>query len=82
MVAAAKRKLSGADDNKSGSATDGPVGKVKSALSKATQAMTGLVKKDDGPAGGSATAAHDEPTDNSLKMKAAVEEARKARDAD
>ncbi len=82
LVAKAKNAISGGDDDGGTGSGDsaGPVAKVKAALSKATEAVTGLVKKDDDGAG--ATDAHEEPTENALKMKAAVKEARKAKDDD
>ena len=60
------------------------MGKVKAALSKATSAVTKVVKKDDD--GGidvpTPPAADTAPTENAKQMKAAVEAARKAQDED
>ncbi len=81
LVAKAKSAIGGGDDG--GAKTDdggGALGKVKAALAKATDAVTGLVKKDDdddGPA--TPPAATGEPTDNARQMKEAVEAARKAK---
>jgi hypothetical protein len=57
----------------------GPLGKVKAALAKATQAVVGIVKKDDdapdagnGTAGNAAVA----PKERTSKMKDAVEAAK------
>jgi hypothetical protein len=81
LVAAAK-KVRGGDESATDEST-GPVGRVKSALAKATQAVAGIVKKDDGGGEGAAGAVADgEPTQNARKMKDAVEAARKAREDD
>lgn len=60
------------------------VEKAKAFLDKATETVTGLVKKDEG--GGEIRSGSDEPepepTEHSQKMKAAVEEAKKARGED
>jgi hypothetical protein len=79
LVAAAK-KVRGGDESATDEST-GPVGRVKSALAKATQAVTAIVKKDDG-GGATAAVADGEPTQNARKMKDAVEAARKAREDD
>ena len=73
MVTAAKGKRGGGAEAKA----DGAVGKVKAALAKATQAVTGLVKKDSPADAAPASAAAHGPSERSLKMKAAVEAARK-----
>lgn len=57
------------------------VEKAKDLWGKATEAVTGLVKKDE--AGGQIPTPPDvEPTESSRQMKAAVEAARKARTED
>ncbi len=68
------------DDADRPSAIDGALGKVKGVLAKATQAVTGLIKKDEGGAGATGATASGKPTERSKKMKEAVEKARKADD--
>jgi hypothetical protein len=67
-----------AEDADGSSRMKGLVAAAKEKLAKATEAVTGLIKKDGGDdAGGAATPA---PSERSKKMKAAVDEARKARE--
>ncbi|HEX7277835.1 MAG TPA: hypothetical protein VF244_10715 [Acidimicrobiales bacterium] len=59
------------------------VGKAKELVGKATEAVSGLVKKDDGEKGGTIPTPPDvEPTENAQQMKANVEAARQARTED
>jgi hypothetical protein len=109
LVAAAKKSLGGDKESSGDSApaapptaaaavdeTGGPLGKVKAVLAKATDAVTGIVNKDDpskgkvkgkgsgsgkGKGSGAVGAVADqEPTEHARKMKDAVEAARKARE--
>jgi hypothetical protein len=48
-------------------------------LTKATEAVSGIVKKDDDGAGATGATASGKPTERSKKMKDAVEAARKAK---
>ena len=73
-----ERKFALTEDADRSSSTDGPLGRVKAALAKATQAVVGIVKKDDTAGAG----ADGKPTERAKKMKAAVEEARKAKNDD
>ncbi len=69
------------DDTDRSSKLQGLMEKAKELVGKATEAVSGLVKKDDGEAGGTIpTPADREPTEHSQQMKAAVEAARKAQD--
>ncbi len=65
------------DANKSGGAK-GLVVAAKEKLSKAAEAVTGLLKRDDADGAGGTTAPN--PSERSKKMKAAVEEARKTQE--
>ena len=67
------------DADRTGS-NDGLAGKLKGILAKATQAVSGIVKKDDKGAGATGVKAEGKPTERSVKMKKAVEDARKAKD--
>ncbi|MEA2828863.1 MAG: hypothetical protein QOG43_3302 [Actinomycetota bacterium] len=86
LVAKAKNAVGGGEGDDDASANDGggAMSKVKAALSKATSAVTKVVKKDDD--GGidvpTPPAAEGAPTDNARQMKAAVEAARKAKPDD
>ena len=53
------------------------VGSVKSAVGKATEAVSGAIKKDDKASG--ATGITEEPRENAQKMKEAVEAALKTK---
>ena len=70
------------DDADRPSGIEGVLGKVKEVVAKATQAVAGIVKKNDAPAGATGATASGEPTERSKKMKDAVEQARKTKDDD
>jgi hypothetical protein len=70
------------EDADKSSSSGGLVGKLKGMLTKATGAVTGLVKKDDDGAGATGAKASGKPTERSKKMKDAVEAARKKDDED
>lgn len=59
------------------------VDKAKALVGKATEAVSGLVKRDDGESGGTIPTPPDvQTTESSRNMKAAVEAAKKARAED
>ena len=74
------------DDASNGSAErSGAGGRLKAALSKATAAVTSIVKKDGAKEGGNDFATPDvaeKKSERTSKMKDAVEAARKAQDDD
>lgn len=72
------------EDEDRSSKADGPVGRMKGLLAKATQAVAGIVKKDDAGDGAGATGAvpDSKPSERAAKMKDAVEAARKGKDDD